>query len=965
MQETNYRTTAQDKKGNLQKELSGRFPVTTESGYFLSRYKTVSEAVKEWIHKPYDLGEIEEGVAGGIQNASSIDATQNALNAKLTKMLLRYLRGEKTLNRKLFLAKKRVFTMGGEKYFQGPDAISIDRAKHTIETIRYKAGSASGMTRGIKGLKPGDTRKLEQFYDLYADMKYVTQNITEIAPWTEDGQTYTVSCNYYFMQKTTDKDGIFDAEYFGHGNPVVGIQETHYVGETDHTGLDKLYEQYVNTAQTVGFDCDKNNCVYCDYKGYCNFTRANVKQDRKEVKATKLGSPSPAQQAIIDIAWEGPDNKDAKYPYIKVNAGAGSGKTFTMVYLVIDLLKKGYSIHDIFVTSFTNAGVNEIRERISSVAKSEGFHIKPADIECYTFDSFYYQNIASHYRELGFPAMPKLLKADIQKQYVEDLVNEYNVPDVDYGRMDFNQETGTTHPWIVNAVSRAFNVIQTYRIDPKGGDGAVDVLMEKLSESKLTKGMAKISVAAILKLYEYFEARLKEKNLITYSHLPGLMEELYRIMPDLYARRRYKYIIVDEFQDSNEYQVETIRRMSQASTFEKMIVVGDDAQAIYGFRDTTPEYIIHFDQYIGHPVKDMFLLENRRSTPEILDVANQAIDLNKEKIDKSLIAVRPSGKPVFLQGFYAKKDEREYIVNEVERLIDSGQYRPEDICIIDRKRSGIAAVGTMLTERGIPWIPKVGQNLLTNSKVKAALGLCDAFYDPDVTVHYFDYVIAKHNGGMEDLEEGQVEREMEELHQLFSKIDTYEFDEQRRIFHKLLEDLKEVEEDELYDYFIELLYDNEDLPSELEYSRIFKKYGDAMEKKLDQSYGGVTLVTAHSSKGLEWPVVFNTVTNYDSPTLHRNSTTSQKALEETRRLIFVSSTRARNLLYLTGVYVAYGSEKDGYTYNQFVRELYEIKGMPYDPVDHVKEAERAAKRNRKKGKIGSSVNIPGQTSLAI
>lgn len=121
-----------------------------------------------------------------------------------------------------------------------------------------------------------------------------------------------------------------------------------------------------------------------------------------------------------------------------------------------------------------------------------------------------------------------------------------------------------------------------------------------------------------------------------------------------------------------------------------------------------------------------------------------------------------------------------------------------------------------------------------------------------------------------------------------------------------------------------------------------------MEKKLDQSYVGVTLVTAHSSKGLEWPVVFNTVTNYDSAQLHSNRSGVGKALEETRRLLFVSTTRARDLLYLTGVYVAYGSEKEGYIYNQFVRELHDIMGKFYDPIDHVKEAERAAKREAAK-----------------
>lgn len=640
-----------------------------------------------------------------------------------------------------------------------------------------------------------------------------------------------------------------------------------------------------------------------------------------------------------------------------------------MVYLVIDLLKKGYNIHDIFVTSFTNAGVNEIRERIAGVAKAEGFNIEPEDIECYTFDSFYYQNIALNYEKLGFPAMPKMLKADVQKQYVEDLVSETIIPDIDYGRMDFNTETGSSKPWVINAVSKAFNLIQTYHIDPDGREDSVHELCDRLAETTIINGMTEKSVEVILELYVDFEKRLKEENLITYSHLPGLMEQLYEMDDKLYARRKYKYIIVDEFQDSNEYQVETIKRMSQAPSFQKMIVVGDDAQAIYGFRDTTPEYIIHFSNYIGHPVKDMYLLENRRSTPEILDVGNSIIALNKEKVEKSLIPVRSYGEPVFLKGFYEKKTEREFIVDEIEKLIKSGKYKPEDICVIDRKRSGLSAIGTMLTERGIPWIPKVGQNLLMNGKVKAALSLCDAFYDPDVTVHYFDYVVAKHNGQLDTMDDTQIETEIEELKGIFTNIDSYEFEQQRKIFHDLLDKLKEVEEDELYDYFLTLLYDNEDLPSELEYSRIFKKYGDAMEKKLDQSYVGVTLVTAHSSKGLEWPVVFNTVTNYDTPALHRDSAKAVKDLEETRRLLFISTTRARDLLYLTGVYYAYGSERDGYTYNQFIHELYQIKGIPYDPVDHVKEAERAAKReaatlkraNNRKSKFTN--NMTGQISF--
>lgn len=174
--------------------------------------------------------------------------------------------------------------------------------------------------------------------------------------------------------------------------------------------------------------------------------------------------------------------------------------------------------------------------------------------------------------------MPKMLKADVQKQYVEDLVSETIIPDIDYGRMDFNTETGSSKPWVINAVSKAFNLIQTYHIDPKKGEDSVFELCDRLAETTIMSGMTERSVEVILELYADFEKRLKEENLITYSHLPGLMEKLYRMDRMLYAHRKYKYIIVDKFQDSNEYHVKTIKRMSQIPSFQKMVVVGDDAQ---------------------------------------------------------------------------------------------------------------------------------------------------------------------------------------------------------------------------------------------------------------------------------------------------------------------------------------------------------------------------------------------------
>lgn len=410
--------------------------------------------------------------------------------------------------------------------------------------------------------------------------------------------------------------------------------------------------------------------------------------------------------------------------------------------------------------------------------------------------------------------------------------------------------------------------------------------------------------------------------------------------------------------------------MSETKSFEKMIVVGDDDQSIYAFRNTHPKYMTNFDEYIEHPVLDKFLVDNYRSVKPVISLANDLISENEHRTMKQLNAVRGNGNKVVMKGFHSKAKEREWIADEIERLIKNGT-KPEDICVIDRKRVGLVDIGTRLTEKGIPWVSKVGQNLLVNSKVKGALGLCDAFYDPENTINYFNYLVVKHNGRIDAMNEQAYVQEIEGLKSIFMNMELLEFDEQRKIFHELLDALKEVEDDEIYEYFLELLYDHDSLPDELEYSRIFKKYGNVMEKKLDQQYVGVTLVTAHSSKGAEWPIVFTTLTNYDSARLHRTSAKAMDELEEVRRLLFVSMTRARDQLYMTGVYVAYGSEKEGYTYNQFVYDFHRLLKLPYDPVDHEREAKKAAKAaeaaakksSRRKKQSAFVGNIKGQTSF--
>ena len=241
---------------------------------------------------------------------------------------------------------------------------------------------------------------------------------------------------------------------------------------------------------------------------------------------------------------------------------------------------------------------------------------------------------------------------------------------------------------------------------------------------------------------------------------------------------------------------------------------------------------------------------------------------------------------------------------------------------------------------------------MENSRVKAAISLGMSFYEPEATKGYFDYLVAEYDGEAEEfLDPEDLKAEVESMQADFMALEDLPFDVQRAKFHEYLDAIRG--EDEIYAYFLDLLYDNEDLQSELEYLLDFTRYGDKEEKKMEQGYEGVVLTTAHSSKGLEWDFVFNSISKYDSEHLHKTTKLATARKEEMRRLMFVSMTRAREELFVSGQFICYGNKEGGYTQNQFLQEIYGILGEDYDPVDHEAEKKKAEKASTKKKKTAA------------
>lgn len=889
------------------------------------------------LSKEAEISDVNDLVSQGIESMYSLNETNKAMLKKETANLERYLRCE---TRKLKKAPLEVVDIRYENIGISlkPDMVYIDKNNREVETIFYRSGSPSINER--TGIKPEKISNMKEWFKLFVGKEYAREYAEKNLD-LKKGDVYTVKSSYYFMRKTTDKDSNRDNDFFsGNGGNVVSIEDKFVFGAPSvPTDEDRLFYKFIDDVDT-GMDCCEEDCKTCMGNANCKYSKAPVKLDKKTTKKRAAITPSDSQLAIIE----------ATKGIFKVNATAGSGKTECMTERTKRLIAGGTSSKDILHISFTDAAVGEMKDRVSGKCLAENIKVNPEDIECYTFNAFANKAIGKFYSELGFTKAPAILTPEFELNMIEKLCDENPVPGIDAGAVSFSGD-GNAVERVILIAQKTFDFIKSHRIDPNNSD-AKDELVSLLREVGYYKLMSDQSIYALMDMYKDYDKLLKEDNFVTYSDQEPLMFKVLDMHPEYFDNLGYKHIIVDEFQDSNEIQVETLKKLIQTPSFESLMVVGDDSQAIYAFRETTPEYIINFDKYIGQPVTELYLTENRRSTPEIVDIANAINKLNENRVDKNMVSTRETGNKPIVRGFYSKNEEYAYILENIVKKVKEENVAPENIAFIAAKKTELVEMGTMLTKAGIPWVMKNPMDLMANSRVLAAMSIADAFYQPEATILYFQYLAAKYDGEILNLFTiDEINDMIADMKAEFEVIYLRDMDEQRAIFHRYLDDIKNSTDDELYNYFLDLLYANEDLPSELEYTRIFKKYGSKMSKKMDQNYEGVVLTTAHSSKGLEWPVVFNTISSFDAESLHKNTKRSKAAVEEKRRLLFVSTTRARDELIVTGQYVAYGP-KDNRTYNQFLKELYDIVGgdyQPVDPMEAIRDAERKAK-NREKAK---------------
>ena len=621
--------------------------------------------------------------------------------------------------------------------------------------------------------------------------------------------------------------------------------------------------------------------------------------------------------------------------------------------------------HTLFVT-FTDAAAMEIRSRMTSIAKDAGHDIEAEDFPVMTFNAFSNNIIKAFYNDLGFTEAPGVVDVNPTARAVKAvalITGENVIKGLNYG-IPLAKDGGA-----LNLTLKVWDLAKEAELDPTepGFDQKVlDLAKKDGAANKMIDAAGAIS--QMCDHYQEYLSILKNENLISFADQDTLALQILDMHPEYLDTLGIQHMVVDEAQDSNDKNMEFINRILAVMRkndpnmeHHSLTIVGDDNQSIYGFRKANPQNMIDFDNKIGMTSEKLFMTQNFRSKQEILDPANALVSLNVNRIDKPCIAARGNGGKYSLYGYDSVDEELDAIVEKVDEMIKSG-ITPRDIAVLSFKKATLQKLSAKLSKKGITWVIKAPLKLIENSRVHGAIEFMQAFKDPTMSKPYFEYLIPLTDGHLLDNENGLSDEELQG--QIMDLIDQVRSEvigiingdpnQGRRKLHEMLEAIN-VGDDELYTKWLDMMYqhgmaaekafqldpanNNHPLIEEIAWIDYFTEFGSETELKMDQDYEGVVLSTAHSSKGLEWPYVINTISDYDNARLHR----AQNVLnvEETRRLLFVSMTRAREELIVTGAYVACKSG-DEEIYNQFLKELYVIR----DGNEERWQAELMARRQK-------------------
>lgn len=603
-----------------------------------------------------------------------------------------------------------------------------------------------------------------------------------------------------------------------------------------------------------------------------------------------------------------------------VIAGAGSGKTKVLTTRIAYLLEQGISDTNILAITFTNKAAKEMRERLNVLVPNNHVFVG-------TFHSFGLKIIRENVDALGMSKNFTILDSDDVLSLIKKIMKERDI------------DPKEVSPYFVrNKISFIKNEILS--------DIEIDKYFNTPAEKK------------VVEIYHEYDRVLRKNNSVDFDDLLKLPVELFKKNSDIldHYQEHYKYILIDEYQDTNEVQYKLSRML--ANKYKNIFVVGDPSQSIYGFRGANFRNILDFEKNFKD-TKVVMLEQNYRSTKNILDAANSVIKNNKERKDLDLYSTLGDGVKVKYMRSYDEKHEIALIVDEIKKLLNEG-YTYQDIAIFYRTNAQSRNVEEVLLKNGFPY-KVVGSYYFYNRKeIKDLLCYLRLINNTSDDVSLRRVInTPKRKIGNKSIEE--LERKADDLGvSMFDAILSGKELEFKNIILELQNDALNLSLTELIDDVLDKSGLKKELEQEhtlesdlrlenlMEFKSITASYeartgsvnlndfleeisliADISEHQDDDNV--ITLMTLHSAKGLEFPVVF--ITGMEEGIFpHQNAFLEGDAgIEEERRLCYVGFTRAKERLYLTNAKkrMLYGKT----TTNAPSRFINEIQGDVLETVN--------------------------------
>ncbi len=605
---------------------------------------------------------------------------------------------------------------------------------------------------------------------------------------------------------------------------------------------------------------------------------------------------------------------------VLVIAGAGSGKTKVLTTRIAYLIEnKKVNSENILAITFTNKAAKEMKDRVSNILKRDvrRMHIS-------TFHSFGVEILREYGYLVNIDKNFTILDSDDSLKVIKIIIDDMNL----------NKTISPKH---------VKEVISSYKNKL--------VLPEEAEKNTYT-----FEEKQIVDIYEKYNKKLYNSNSVDFDDLlliPYLILDKYNAVLEDF-QEKYKYILIDEYQDTNDAQYFLVKMLS--AKYKNLFVVGDSDQSIYSFRGANYKNILNFTKDFPN-AKVIKLEQNYRSTNNILSIANNVIKNNIERSHKDLWSSLGDGEKVKFNQLNTEEDEVNYVISEIKKI--SNQYDYDDIAIIYRTNAQSRLFEQLFINNVIPFKLVGSFGFFNKKEIKDLIAYLKLIDNPKDDISFLRIVNYPTRGiGNKTIENLQRKANLSNL-SLYESIE--EDDKKLILFKNLIEEIKDNYENISLKSLVERICEktnlletikkDNDLESSIREENIkeFITYVDNYEKENNSSLREflenlilfsdrennneneekkVNLMTVHAVKGLEFKVVF-VVGLEESLFPYQLSLENVQDIEEERRLYYVAVTRAKEKLYLLSAKRRYAFAK--ISYNPVSRFVYESN------IDIIKE----------------------------